>query len=187
MTQVDCNSSRLSATTVPVTWPPITASCVTMSPLTTPSLPTTTAFPALTFPSTIPSIRMVPSVSQSPITFVPWAMMEIEAAVCVAAWSLAMPTLWLPYVLIRIDGLAAFSDFEVQMRRSRLTGIAAQRDHLQSLHFRSLTHQKTRGVAIHTLELASMIDHDVLPVNPVFARKLNGTGAGRPNIGILRY
>src|SRR5690606_29031889 len=65
------------AVTDPSTRPEITASWVTTSPMTNPSRPITTALPARTVPCTAPSILRVPSVSQSPTTFMPGPMREI--------------------------------------------------------------------------------------------------------------
>ncbi len=88
---------------VPLTRPPMTASCVSTSPCTAPSLPITTALPARTVPSTVPSMRSVPSVSQSPMTRIPGPMIEMTPSRggCMVwlSFDIASPLVWRSFCL----------------------------------------------------------------------------------------
>jgi hypothetical protein len=81
-----------------------------------------------------------------------------------------------------IHCLAASSDFEVKVWSRRPAGGSRQADYFRAEDSVARRHVQSRCVAVYGLEIAAMVDHDVLAVDIVNASDADNARPGRANI-----
>src|SRR5260370_17354864 len=156
------------------------------SPPTPPPLRRSPCRKARTVPTTVPSIFTTPSAVMSPTTRIPVPMMESPAspsdAPCPFSVNIAMSVL-LFHDRQGIERFPRATDFKVEVRRRGPSRVAGEGDHLPRLHRVAVVHQDARGVPVHRLIAAAMLQEDELAVGGVGARHFHDRPARGPPRG----